>query len=238
MRKITTVVTIVGMAAGLGAAVLPLSSYAVADAPTEWGVGSAEGVDYGTNADGTKWVKSDAGVTLTVEDVLSISASTDSIDLSNDDNTGSLNVTVVTNNANGYNLNIKASGTKDDRASALLNEAGDDGIGRAIGSFERPEELVSGSYSRWGVRVVNNNPNLTAAKKNVLKQYADNPNLYMGPQQYGDEIVNVTAPTGEAGDVTTLDFKAVIKDGQAAGLYKGQITLTATNNPAPTPAEP
>lgn len=200
MSKTTNALIALGVVAGLGAAALPLSSYAVDP------------------------VTKDVGVTLKIEDTLEIEADKDNadnkVDLTGDGHSGAVNVTVKTNNQTGYNLNLKGSaGTN---ATSLTSENGDQ-IAAAAGTFDTPAAL-STTTSEWGYSVANTNANLQTG----LTQFTGS--VYAGVSAAGQEIVNINKPTGDAGDKTTVTFAASIADGQPAGTYDGQVTFTATNN--------
>ncbi len=200
MSKTTNALLALGVVAGLGAAALPLSSYAVDP------------------------VTKDVGVTLKIEDTLEIEADKDNadnkVDLTGDGHSGAVNVTVKTNNQTGYNLNLKGSaGTN---ATSLTSENGDQ-IAAAAGTFDTPAAL-STTTSEWGYSVANTNANLQTG----LTQFTGS--VYAGVSAAGQEIVNINKPTGDAGDKTTVTFAASIADGQPAGTYDGQVTFTATNN--------
>lgn len=223
MTNLTKAIAVLGVVAGLGVAALPLSSYA-ADNTVTWGEGT-EGTNYGTDG-AQKWVKTDVGVMLKIDDQLTISADKDTteanlVDLSGEGHTGAVNITVVTNNQSGYNLNLKGM-TAEGTANALVSENKDE-IDAAAGTFTAPSAL-STSKSEWGYSVANTNENL----KTTLTQFTDG--VYAGVSAGGQEIVNVDKPTGTDGDKTTITFAASVADGQPAGTYKGQVTFTATNN--------
>ena len=127
MSKTTSALIALGVVAGLGAAALPLSSYAV-DPQTE-----------------------DVAVTLKIEDELTIEAdksTTDKVDLSGDGHTGDVTLTVVTNNQKGYNLAIKGSGAN---PTTLKSENGDE-IAATAGTFAAPAAFGT-TNSEWGYRL-------------------------------------------------------------------------------------
>ncbi len=186
MSKTTSALIALGVVAGLGAAALPLSTY----------------------ADGTP--KSEqVGVTLTIEDELTLEAdksTTDKVNLS--EGNDNITLTVVTNNKSGYNLAIKGSG---DNPTTLKSENGDE-IAAAAGTFAAPLAL-STTDSEWGYR---------------LADFATD--AFAGVTTQDVQIKNTTAPTGKDGEDTVVTFGASIKDGQPAGTYNGEVTFTATNN--------
>lgn len=188
MSKTTSALIALGVVAGLGAAALPLSSYAIEPQTSE------------------------VGVTLKIEDELTIEANkskTDKVDLSGTGNTGDVTLTVVTNNQKGYNLAIKGSATTN--PTSLTSENGDQ-IVAGSGTFDTPA-VLSTTTSEWGYRLAN----FTAGE-------------YAGVKSTDQIIKTTAAPTGTDGDETVVTFGASIKDGQPAGTYDGEVTFTATNN--------
>jgi len=182
MSKTTNALIALGVVAGLGAAVLPLSSYA-ADPATD-----------------------KVGVTLTIEDELTIEAdksTTDKVDLSGTGHTGAVTLTVVTNNQKGYNLGIMGSAATN--PTSLTIDLGDQ-------TLSSPAALITAT-SEWGYRLAG-----TEANK------------YAGVTGDNAVIKTTDAPTGTSGDETIVTFGASIKDGQPAGTYNGEVTFTATNN--------
>lgn len=191
MSKTTSALVALGVVAGLGAAALPLSSYAVDPATDK------------------------VGVTLKIDDELTIEAdksTTDKVDLSGTGHTGDVTLTVVSNNQKGYNLGIMGSATTNPTS---LTSENDDEIVAGSGTFAAPAAL-STTTSEWGYR--------------LASVAAFTEGLYAGVTTNNDVIKTTAAPTGEAGDETVVTFGASIKDGQPAGTYAGEVTFTATNN--------
>lgn len=215
MSKMSKTIAILGVVAGLGVAALPLSSYA---APVEWAEGGNTGAPaategaYGQDNDGNHWVKKDTAVTLTIEDALSIDTSLDTVNLTEGDHTGSVDVTVITNNSKGYNLAIRGSAKTN--PTSLTNTPGDE-IKAGSGTFDAPAALVNTTDSQWGYSVVG------------VAAFTDG--LYAGVTNGDVTIYNQDLPTAANGQKTTVNFAASLKDGQAAGIYEGQVTFTATN---------
>lgn len=227
MTNLTKAIAVLGVVAGLGVAALPLSSYAVTvidgEAPES---GAVEGATYDGVKDGT--VKTDVGVKLVVEDALTISADKDTTDNMVDITNGAaaVKVTVVTNNQTGYNLNLKGT-TTNGTATALINENKVE-IAAMSAPFTAPVAL-STTASEWGYSVANTNANLSDDAKAAIAKFTEG--VYAGVDgTSGAQIVDVTKPTGEDGDTTTVTFAAKVADDQPAGTYKGQVTFTATNN--------
>lgn len=225
MTNLTKAIAVLGVVAGLGVAALPLSSYA-ANTTVTWGTGT-ENTDYGTDGSGNKWVKTDVGVTLTIEDALSIEAdkdnTTNKIALDETNKTGAVNLTIVTNNKSGYNLHL--AGTTDGDATSLVGKNTGEKIVAGGGTFASPAAFNTSAGSQWGYRVANANATLT--------QF-DTADVYAAVTA-DQEIIKTTAPTGADGDVTTVTFGYGLKDGQAADTYEGKVTFTATNNVVTAP---
>jgi len=213
MTNLTKAIAVLGVVAGLGVAALPLSSYAVTvhDGPVPDGVTPAEGESYDGTKDGK--VETNVGVTLKIEDELTITSDKDTttkVNLSGDGHTGTVTLKIVTNNQKGYNLGIKGSAATN--TTSLTNATGDQ-ITATTGTFESPAAL-STTASEWGYRI---------------DSFAAN--AYAGVGTDNQVIKTTAAPTGADGDETVVTFGASIKDGQPAGTYDGQVTFTATNNP-------
>lgn len=188
MSKTTNALIALGVVAGLGAAALPLSTY----------------------ADGTPKT-SEVGVTLTIEDELTISAdknTTDKVDLSNGDD--SVVLTVITNNQKGYDLTIK--GSAETNPTSLTSATGSP-IVAGTGTPTTPALLDNSTDSQWGYRL------------------ADwEANMYAGVTPADVSIKKTEKATQSTGDTTTVTFGVSLKDGQEAGIYDGEVTFTATNN--------
>lgn len=214
MSKMSKTIAILGVVAGLGVAALPLSTYAASIVA----------------GDGENSVTGNTTIKLTIKDELSMELDKDTtagneVDLGNGTATPSMTVKVITNNTTGYNLNLKGSTTANDPVIATdLATVNKDRIQAGTGSFATPKALADETFSAWGYKVANSNANNTV----TYTQFTDG--LYAGVNAGGQEIVNVSKPTGAAGDTTTVTFAASVKDGQAAGEYTGQVTFTATNN--------
>ena len=195
MSKTTNALIALGVVAGLGAAALPLSSYAADDTPKA------------------------VGVTLTIDDELTIEAD-NKVDLSADEHTGAVKVTVVSNNTKGYNLALKGSAATNPTSLT----SGEDQIVATKGTFAAPAAFGTDA-SEWGYSVANSNVNNTTD----LTKFTGT--VYAGVPATDQIIVNANKPTVSAGDITTITFAANLVDCQAAGTYEGEVTFTASNNP-------
>jgi len=223
MTNLTKAIAVLGVVAGLGVAALPLSSYAETVTWVESGETGYDANKMGTDSDGNKYVKTDVGVTLKIEDALSIEADKDNTDgnkvtLDETNKTGAVNIIIKTNNKAGYNLHL--AGTTDGDATSLVGANTGEKIVAGGGTFAAPAVFDVTSNSQWGYRVAHNDTLLTQFD-------AENKYVAVSADQ---EIIKTTNPTGSAGDKTTVTFGYELKDGQAADTYNGKVTFTATNN--------
>lgn len=210
MSRMSKTIAILGVVAGLGVAALPLSTYA-ADP-----------------------VSKDTTVKLTIDSTLTLALSKDTtegneVDLTSENSfADSMTATVTTNNATGYSLNLKGSGKKD--AIALVN-SDNDKIEALVAPFAAPVALDASSNSVWGYSVSHDaDANMKADITTAIAGFGTD--KYAGVTADGEEIMNIAKPTATTGDVTTVNFKAALKTGQASGIYLGQVTFTASENPA------
>lgn len=207
MTNLSKTIAILGVVAGLGVTALPLSSYA-AD-PTE-----IEGK--GDTPVATK----DVPVQLTIDQMLSMYVTTEdgSADVanpvvlsSNADTTANyqadpIAVKVITNNLNGYGLNMAGTYTAESHASDLVNDDG---------KFIAAGDLTSSAASQWGYKV----------KTNAGTDYSTD---WAAVVDAGAKIDSFATPTGAAGKTTLVKFGAHVLDTQESGVYNGQVTFTAT----------
>lgn len=206
MSKTTNALIALGVVAGLGAAALPLSSYA------------ADPVVSSDN----KNVSKDVTVKLSIEDLLQISTSdVNEVTLTTSTSAAPflythanpVVVNVVTRNSKGYNLTIAGSTDGQATKTGLFNDDGDEIV---TGSFDTTD-LSTVTESTWGYAFATGTGALGTN--------------YVGLADNGDatKIDGSDKATPAAGQDTKLGFAAVIVDGQAAGNYSGKVTLTATN---------
>lgn len=221
MSKLTSTIAALGIVAGLGVAALPLSSYAADVTVTD--------PTAVTSTDGTA-VDQNVGINLTVDKTLSIDASADNVNLNKTNSfTGTpLTVKVTTNNAKGYKLNIKGTGTGTG-ANGKTALTGDDAKTTEIPTFEKSiaggalaalaaNSGADASKSVWGY---------TASGDNVVNAFTGG--LYAGVTETGETIAENDAPTADTGNETSVTFKAIVDNAQPAGTYKGQVTFTASD---------
>lgn len=229
MTKSIKTLAVLGVVAGLGIAALPLNAQA-AETTVIDGVapeGAADASNYDGTADGR--VSTDATIQLELADKLSITTDQNNVALT-PETAGSysgkytgnaVNVTVRTRNSKGYQLTMVGSaGAEQNNATvvnALTNEKGD-----TITAGD-----LTGATSTWGYTVATNILGTETAAGSTYKGVA---------AADGADAVIMTSDkaTKEDGDKATLNFGANIVDGQAAGIYKGKVTFTASNLPLPT----
>ncbi len=227
MTNLAKTIAALGVAAGLGVATLPLSSYAETKTVT-WGAAEAtQGTDYGGGTGSEdKWVRTSTDVSLTINEVLSIESDNQSVTLQRQASgtsavglyTGdkAVSLTVKTNDTDGYTLTISGAGTEAGHKSDLGNGVGD----YIVAGDLKGESGAALTDSEWGFYVGN-----TAESSQTWTAVTDG----------GVTLGQKDAATIEAGDEYKVNFGAEIVDGQAAGNYTGKVMFTATNKPTPTP---
>lgn len=188
MSKMSKAIAVLGVVAGLGVAALPLSSYAASATP--------------------------ASVTAVAEvgDSISITVASDTVTMTNvkaneEVNEKSTNVTIQTNAADGYSVNIKDADTE----LALKTT---DGSGTATGIAAGVPQK---GKNAWGFK---------ASGATASSDVTD----YVKIKTSNTEIAASNAPSATAGDVVTLTFGVTVDTTIAAGDYQDILTLTATTN--------
>lgn len=206
MSKTTSALIALGVVAGLGAAALPLSTYATDP----------------VISDDNKTVSKDVTVKLEIEDLLQISTNdVDEVTLTTSTSAAPfvykhdnpIVVNVVSRNSKGYDLTIAGSTADKTTKTGLFNEAGDE---IKAGAFDTAN-LGTPTESIWGYAVATGDNNLGTAYTALAADGATT------------KIDGSTKATPADGQNTKLGFAAVVVDGQAAGNYEGKVTLTATN---------
>lgn len=199
MSKTTKALAIMGVVAGLGVAALPMSSYAATDS---------------TNM----------GVKTTIEDYIAIETTTDGSDdtdaknvivagvVNNGDvKTGTGTFNVKTNNKQGYYVQISATDTD------LTNTTS--------GQSEKiPAGNPAKGTSAWGYRASADGVSNVTIKDDVYGS-----NDYAAVDGTATTIATGAGATADAGDNITMTFGISASASQAAGTYKGVVTLTATS---------
>lgn len=203
MSKTTNALIALGVVAGLGAAALPLSSYATNDAtnrdvPIELEIKDTLQISTSNDA---------AGETVTVSKV---ELKTDNVaegDVAEYASTG-FSVNVKTNNSKGYTISMMGTDGKTDLVS---------------GTDKIETGTLAAGTSAWAFKVT---PASTAPGNGTSTQTAwtavpeTSTPIYTGTQAQGG--INV-----KDGIDTPVDFGATVADTQAAGTYTGSVTFTA-----------
>ncbi len=233
MSNMTKTIAILGVVAGLGVAALPLSTYAVGNT-VEWGAEADKAADWTSGAMGgtdktalgeDSFVKTDTTIQLSIEDKLSIATSMSDVTLAFSETdsiftAAPMAVTVITKNSGGYKLTMvgSANGATDNNPAAatdLTNAKGDKftALGTAGATL---------TDNTWGYKVSNTilGTAVTPADSNWHGVAAAAAN---------GVIMESDAPTNDDGDVSSITFGAKAAADQAAGVYKGRVTFTATN---------
>lgn len=192
MSKMVKTIAALSVVAGLGVAALPLSSYAINDVESV----TAQAIV------GDSIAITVADSTVTMNNVLA-----------NQDNPteGSTNITVQTNNAAGYSVNIKDADTE----LALKTT---DGSGTASGI---PAGIPQKGKNAWGFKVSSSAEGVT-----VDSDVQD----YVKIKTSNTEIATKSSPSATAGDTINLTFGVTVDTSIAAGTYQDIVTLTASTN--------
>ncbi len=223
MSKLTSAIAVLGVVAGLGVAALPLSSYA---AETTDKVDGLKVTDYGTDAspEGNGIVEQNTAIKMKISKMLTIETGAAEVELTTSDGTNykgdPLTVTVATNNTKGYKLTIAGSASTTVKSNLTSGTNTSDVIIPASGTVATPAPLaLNGGASAWGYNV---------SGDHKAAGFTDN-TKYAGVTDDGATIASSAAPTTNDGVATTVTFGAVVKDGQPAGEYTGQVTFTASD---------
>lgn len=207
MSKTTSALVALGVVAGLGAAALPLSSYA---APTP-----IEGT--GNPIEATK----DVPVQLVIEETLSMYVTNEagdadftspvaltSTDKENYESTP-IAIKVEAGNKDGYHLTMHGSGAGTVKTS-LYNENNTE---------ITTGDLTSTTDSQWGYKV------LKGAEGATL-------DAAWNPVTLEASAANIDSLATSGVQTTKVTFGAHVVKGQEAGTYNGKVTFTATAGPA------
>lgn len=194
MSKMSKAIAALGVVAGLGVAALPLSSYATPGIEAEKNV-TAQAV---------------------VGDSIAISVDKATVAMNNvmanqEVNEASTNVTVQTNNVDGYKLEIKDA----DTTTALKTT---DGSGTAAGI---PAGVPEKGENYWGFKASTSAANVTLASG------AGN---YRGIKTNPLQIATKSSASAAEGDVITLTFGVTIDTTIAAGTYQDEVMIIVTTN--------
>lgn len=228
MSNMTKTIAILGVVAGLGVAALPLSTYA-ADVTTEWGSEADKGAAWTAGemggTDKTKlgedsFVSDDTTIHLEILDKLSITTSLQDVELTVPSGSTDglftadpMKVTVVTKNSGGYKLTMHGS----DGDNALTNAKGD--------KFESITAAAATlGDSQWGYKFAVLTDTVTA----IADDAQWNP-VATAKTDTGSVLRSSTAATSDTGESVLVQFGAQAAADQAAGVYNGKVTFTATN---------
>lgn len=219
MSNMTKAIAVLGVVAGLGVAVLPLSTYA---APTKIeGTAENEGDPLSAGKDVQVQLKLDESLSMYVTneagdaDVTTPVALNENTDTTANYQAAPIAIKVIANNAQGYHLTIHGSandtltGATGTVATSLTN---------AKGTQIEAGDLTSTSASQWGYKV------LKGAAGSVIDATWNG----VPAEAAAAEIDGAKVPTGAAGNTTKVTFGAHVLDTQESGIYNGQVTFTAT----------
>lgn len=116
------------------------------------------------------------------------------------------NVTVGTNNASGYKLQLASS------TAATTLEKGSDTIPAAAGSFATPAALTTDT---WGYRI---------------DSFAANQYAGITANTAPVTLKNTTTPSIAGGDITAVTWGANVSTATPNGTYTREVTYTAVTN--------
>lgn len=192
MSKMTKTIAVLGVVAGLGVAALPLSSYATA--------GLSDTANITAQAVVGDSIEITAGqTTVTMTNVVAGAT----------ENEASTDLTVRTNNVNGYSVNIKDADTE-----TALKTA--DGSGTATGI---PAGVPSQGTNAWGFKTSS-----TASNVTIDSEWA----AYRAVSTSEKNIATGTTASAAEGDVISLTFGVTVDTTIAAGTYEDVVVVTAT----------
>ncbi len=189
MSKMSKAIAVLGVVAGLGVAALPLSSYAVSDTAST----TAQAII------GDSIAVTVADATVTMNNVMA----------NQDVNEASTNVTIQTNSATGYQVQIKDA----DSDTALKTT---DGTGTSTGI---PAGTPTKDTNAWGFKASSSAANVTIGSSAQGYRAIDTTNLM---------VAEGTAASANDGDVINLTFGVTVDTTIAAGTYQDEVVLTAT----------
>lgn len=141
--------------------------------------------------------------------------------------TASDTVTVTTNQASGYNLNLK------DFDSTLTLANGGDSIAASTNNTWGSAAALANNT--WGFAIASGTTGLTAASGfdasySALTDQTSDPAKFMGIQA-SDELLRTTAVPAGSGDPTTVWYSAKADTTLPIGTYTNTVVYTATTNP-------
>lgn len=195
MSKMTKTIAVLGVVAGLGVAALPLSSYA------------AEVTNTGATS-----ATADVTFQATVGNSISITAADDTVAVTDvianqDVKEGSTTVKIATNNATGYQLQIKDK----DADLALKPAAAGTADGIATG-------VPAKGTNAWGFKASVTDATITLADTGYRAIKATN-----------QILAEKTTASAAEGDVVTLTFGVTVDSTILPDTYSDVVTLTAAS---------
>lgn len=190
MSKMSKAIAVLGVVAGLGVAALPLSSYAVSDTANT----TAQAIV------GDSIAVTVADATVTMNNVMA----------NQDVNEASTNVTVQTNNATGYMVQIKDADTE----LALKTT---DGSGTADGIAAG---VPAKDTNAWGFKASTTSANVDASASDSYRA--------VGGKAAPKIVGTAAAASATDGDVISLTFGVTVDTTIAADTYQDEVVLTAT----------
>lgn len=197
MSKMTKTIAALGVVAGLGVAALPLSSYAqIVSGNTDVTAQAIVGEAISVTADA-------ADDTVKIENVTANQEVAE----------GSTNITIQTNNANGYNVVIEDK----DATTALMTT---DGSGTATGI---PAGVPTKGTNAWGFKASateGGNVTIPTAAQSYRAVEANGSQLALANRTSG--------ATDAGGDTFVLTFGVTVDSSIAAGTYQDVVVVTAT----------
>lgn len=203
MSKSIKALAILGVVAGLGVAALPLSSYA-AESEDSLNIGVQTTIkDYIA-------IESDSELTEENQTYVNIGELTNNGPIINTESGAGASIVIKTNHEKGYTVSIKADAT----------DLTADGITDVI-----PAGVPAQNSSAWGYKASKADGVTNVTIESAAASYA-------GVTKDNVKIATGTTATNADGDTIRLDFAASADASQAAGTYKGVVTLTATATPA------
>lgn len=198
MSKMTKTIAALGVVAGLGVAAMPLSSYAAEVSNT-----------------GASQAAVDVTVSATVGNSISITASEGTVSLGSgniianqDVAEGSTDVTISTNNAQGYQLRIKDK----DSTLALMPAADGTATGIAAG-------VPAKGTNAWGYKA-------SSTADGVSVDITD----YTAIKATNQQIAEKSSASAADGDTITVTFGVTIDSTILPDTYSDVVTLTAVSN--------
>lgn len=195
MSKMTKTIAALGVVAGLGVAALPLSSYAAE--VTNTGATSA-------NADVT--------FSATVGNSISITAADDTVAVTDvianqEVKEGSTTVKIATNNATGYQLQIK------DKDSDLALKPASTGTTEGIAAG-----VPTKGTNAWGFKASATDTDITLAD-----------NGYRAIKATNQVVAEKSSASAAGGDIVTLTFGVTVDSTILPDTYSDIVTLTASS---------